>query len=192
MVKCPWAEVKAVTDEEWAYSHSLFLRKYGVFAMIMSGGTGKKNIHQIIEKLAVTVTEKLGLELVDVDYLPAGKRSRVVVFIDKPGGVFLEDCEAVNNILGKILDQADPIPSSYFLEVSSPGLERPLKKPADFQRFRGYYVKIRTKNKINERRNFLGVLKEFQEDTLVLETDDGAAFSIALSEINKANLWYKQ
>ncbi len=152
---------------------------------------GKKKIKKIIEELALMVTDKMGIELVGVDYKPAGKRSHVVVYIDKPGGVFLEDCEEVNKSLGEILDREDPIPSSYTLEVSSPGIERPLKKPDDFKRFQGNYVKIKTYNKIKERKNFTGILKEFREDLLLLETDEGERFNISLKEIAKANLWYK-
>ncbi len=158
---------------------------------LSNGNNGKKTVRQTVEELALMVTDKLGIELVGVDYLPAGKRSRVIVYIDKPGGVFLEDCEEVNKSLGAILDREDPIPFSYLLEVSSPGLERPLKKPEDFRRFMGNHVKIRTNNKINGRRNFSGILKEFEDDLLVLETDEGEKFSIALHKINKANLCYK-
>lgn len=152
----------------------------------------KKKITKTIEELALRITKSMGIELVGVDYFPAGNRSRVVVYIDKPGGVFLEDCEEVNKSLGEILDREDPIPSSYILEVSSPGVERPLKKPDDFRRFKGNYVKIKTHNKINERKNFAGMLKEFQENLLVIETDAGEHFTIPLHEIAKANLWYKQ
>jgi ribosome maturation factor RimP len=151
-----------------------------------------KKINKIIEELALTVTGNMGIELVGVDYFPAGKRSRVVVYIDKPGGVFIEDCEEVNKSLGKILDHEDPIPSSYILEVSSPGIERPLKKPDDFRRFKGNYIKVKTYNKINGRRNFTGFLKEFSVDSLCLETDEGEQFNISLHEIAKANLWFRQ
>jgi ribosome maturation factor RimP len=153
---------------------------------------GKKNITKKIEELALMVTDKIGIELVGVDYKSSGKRPHLVVYIDKPGGVFLEDCEEVNKSLGEILDREDPIPSSYILEVSSPGIERPLKKPDDFRMFQGNYVKIKTSHKIKERKTFAGILKEFQEDLLIIETDEGEQFNIPLEEITKANLWYKQ
>ena len=92
-----------------------------------NAGAGKERVHKVIEKLALTVTDGMGIELVGVDYMPAGKRSRVVVYIDKPGGVFIEDCEKVSRSLGEILDREDPIPSSYLFKVSWG--QRPLRKP---------------------------------------------------------------
>lgn len=151
----------------------------------------KKNITKLLEEMALKVTTGMGIELVDVEYFPAGNRSRVVVYIDKPGGVFIEDCEEVNKALGEILDREDPIPSSYLLEVSSPGVERPLKKPEDYKRFKGNYVKIKTFNKINDRKNFAGILKDFEKNLVVIEIDTGEHYTIPLQEIAKANLWYK-
>jgi ribosome maturation factor RimP len=154
-------------------------------------GNIRKKTVSIIENLACNVTKGLEIELVDVGYGFMGGQPHVTVYIDKPGGIFLEDCEKVSKSLGELLDLEDPIPSSYTLEVSSPGIERPLKKAADFRRFEGHDVKIKTYDKLDGRRNFKGVLKKFQEDFFILQTEEGEQIKINLKEVAKANLYYK-
>lgn len=151
----------------------------------------KKNIVKIVENLAQRVTDSLEIELVDVEQRFRGRRLHLTVYIDKPGGVFLEDCEKVSKSLGELLDREDPIPSSYTLEVSSPGVERPLKKAADFRRFKGHDVKIRTREKLDGRQNFKGVLIDFGEDLITIQTVEGEQIKVELKEVAKANLYYK-
>lgn len=153
--------------------------------------TGKGTI-SIIEKLAENVTEDLGLELVDVKFGSFGKQLHLTIFIDKPGGVSLDDCEKVSRALGVLLDGEDPIPHRYFLEVSSPGPERPLKKEADFRRFLEHDVQIRTVEKIDGRRNFKGVLKKFQDNFITIETGENEQIRIDYKEVAKANLYEKK
>lgn len=151
----------------------------------------KKNIVKIVENLARQVTNSLEIELVDVEQRFRGRRPHITVYIDKPGGVFLGDCEKVSKSLGEQLDLEDPFPYSYTLEVSSPGVERPLKKAADFHRFKGHDIKIRTHEKLDGRQNFKGLLVDFKEDLIVLQTADGEQIKIELKEVAKANLYYK-
>jgi ribosome maturation factor RimP len=154
-------------------------------------GRGKQGVEKTIEDLALRVLNDLDLELVGIEYKPYKGRVHLVVYIDKPGGVFLEDCEHVSKFLGELLDREDPIPYSYVLEVSSPGVERPLMKKTDFDRFKGNYVKIKTFLKINGQKNFVGELKGLQNDSMALQTDEGEMINISLKDISKANLFFK-
>ena len=103
----------------------------------------KKNIATEIEKLVLPITDANGLELVDVEYVKEGGEFFLRVYIDKEGGVSLNECELVTRALNPILDEKDPIKDNYYLEVSSPGLDRPLKKDKDFVRYQGRDVEIK-------------------------------------------------
>lgn len=127
------------------------------------------------------------IELVDVEYKKEGKRWFLRVFIDKPGGIQLSDCEQVSRFLDAELDSLNLITHHYILEVSSPGIERHLRKPEDFVRFRGSLIEVRTNDKIYERRNFRGKIIDFSEGRVILETEEGT-IDIPLNIINKANL----
>ena len=94
-------------------------------------------------------------------------------YIDKPGGITVDDCEVVNRELGDLLDRDDFIDDSYILEVSSPGLGRPLKKERDFIRSKGEEVEIRTYRMVDRQKEFRGVLKAWDKDTVTIETEDG-------------------
>jgi ribosome maturation factor RimP len=151
----------------------------------------EKQIVKIIEELAFPLVNRMGLELVGIEYKPVQGKPKLVVYIDKPGGVFLEDCERLSKSLGDLLDREDPIYSSYILEVSSPGIERPLKKKEDFSRFQENYVKIKTCSKIKDRKNFTGLLKGLEGEFVILQTDEGGKINIPFNDIVKANLLYK-
>jgi ribosome maturation factor RimP len=109
------------------------------------------------------------------------------VFIDKPGGIDLEDCQKVSGVLDKKLDEADPIAAAYSLEVSSPGLERPLKKAADYVRFAGRQVHIRTYSGIYGQKRFEGTLEGLENDNVLLKWE-GETIEIPLELVSKANL----
>jgi ribosome maturation factor RimP len=147
-------------------------------------------IKNIIEALALRVTQELGYEFVDLEYKVLKGQPHVILFLDKPGGILLEDCERVSKSLGELLDLKDPVPSSYILEVSSCGVERPLKKAEDFIRFQGRYIKLKTYQKINGRKNFLGVLSSFDGEEIILQTEEGEV-PITFKEIAKANLYFQ-
>ena len=140
-----------------------------------------------VVKLAEPIVAQWGLELVDIQYRKEGPHWYLRVFIDKEGGVGLEDCQRVSEGLGGILDKSDPIPHNYILEVSSPGLERPLKKKKDFIRFQGHEIKVRTYAPIDGRRNFRGQLQGVMDEFVVMEVDK-KSYSIPMEKIAKAQL----
>ncbi|AQS59341.1 ribosome maturation factor RimP [Desulforamulus ferrireducens] len=128
--------------------------------------------NNVVDKIAAAVKpiiEAEGLELVDVEYVKEGGNWYLRIFIDKLGGVDLDDCQAVSEKIDTLLDELDPIPQAYFLEVSSPGLERPLKKPADFERFKGHLVNITTYAPINGTKSFTGKLMDYTPEGIQLE-----------------------
>lgn len=147
----------------------------------------KKKILALIEP----VVEALLMELVDLDYRP-GSRGHLCLYIDKPGGATIGDCEQVSKAVSAILDAHDLIQHHYILEVSTPGVERPLKKPADFQRFTGEAAKIYTWNPLNGKKKFLGFLGGVSEDGKIRLQLDGDGFEeIPFTEIKKAHLWFR-
>jgi len=142
---------------------------------------------EISTRLAEEVGAQQGVEVVDVEYVKERGEYFLRVYIDKPGGVTLDDCEAFSVVLGERLDEVDPIPNSYSLEISSPGIERPLKKEADFERFAGRRVAVRTYAPLDGRKNWKGVLHGLSDGHVVLEVD-GQRVTIPLTSIAKAHL----
>ncbi|HXZ80856.1 MAG TPA: ribosome maturation factor RimP [Terriglobales bacterium] len=147
-----------------------------------------------IRAIAERVIASNGLELVELEFHGGGKGRMLRIFIDKPGGVTHQDCADVSREVGTILDVEDVIPGgSYTLEVSSPGLDRKLVKPADYERFKGSLVKLATNEPVDGSRNFVGRLVEFQDDRLTLEVkgkkkEPPARVTVELGNVAKANL----
>ncbi|MBW2102897.1 MAG: ribosome maturation factor RimP [Deltaproteobacteria bacterium] len=150
----------------------------------------QRRIAEQISSLADPVVDALGLELVDVEYLTQGGRWIVRVYVDREGGVTLDECAMLSRELGPLLDVKDVIPHEYVLEVSSPGLNRRLKKEKDFVWARGKKVKLRIRNPIDGRRNFTGMLTDVREGDLLLEVEGGTVV-IALREIERANVVFE-
>ncbi|MEW6172217.1 MAG: ribosome maturation factor RimP [Bacillota bacterium] len=148
-------------------------------------------IVEMVTEIAAPLVETLGLELVDVQFRKEGGRWFLRVFIDNPEGrVGLKDCETVSEPLGRLLDERNVIPQAYFLEVSTPGVERVLKKPADFQRFNGREALVVTAQPLQGRRKFTGSIVTAGEDTVQLMVD-GTIIEIPFAAISKANLVFK-
>lgn len=126
-------------------------------------------------------------ELVDLRYLQEGGRWVLRVYVDKHGGVTLDDCERYSEKVGALLDAMDAMEHSYTLEVSSPGVDRILKKQKDFSRFSGHRVKLRLKAPLEGRRRFHGVLRGVEDGRVVLESD-GQVFRLAPEAIEEARL----
>lgn len=141
-----------------------------------------------IEPLAARAAAAVGCELVLVELTGPGGRTVLRVTIDKEGGVGLMDCQQVSEQLSVILDLEDPIAGSYQLEVSSPGLDRPLIKPEDYQRFRGQRAWIRTYAPIDGRRQFRGRLEGLEGDQVRMSLADQGSVSIPLAQVAKARL----
>ena len=127
---------------------------------------------QQTEQLLLPIVEKHGFELVDVEYVKEGGTWYLRAYIDKPGGITVDDCEVVSRSFSDILDEKDYIEDTYIFEVSSPGLGRPLKKEKDFQRSIGEEVEIRTYRAIDRQKEFIGILVEYDKDTVTIEYED--------------------
>ncbi|HKS40738.1 MAG TPA: ribosome maturation factor RimP [Blastocatellia bacterium] len=147
----------------------------------------RDDIGKIIERVAA----REGLELVHWEMV--GPRNNFVlrIYIDKPGGVNHGDCETVSNQVGTLLDVEDLIANRYTLEVSSPGIERGLYKRADYERFAGNRVKIKTFAPIGGQRNFRGLLLGISDDTVSIDTDSAGRIEIPYEQIAKANIEYE-
>ena len=129
----------------------------------------------------------LGYELLGVEYHAAPQHSRVRVYIDSESGIGVEDCERVSYQVSGILDVEDPVAGAYDLEVSSPGLDRPLFEPNDFARYRGSRVKIRLNWPLDGRRNFRGILEGYRDGNIFINVD-GAEHALPFSRIGTARL----
>jgi ribosome maturation factor RimP len=141
-----------------------------------------------LTRLARSVVEPLGYELVGVEYFQRGKLGGVLrVYIDHADGITLDDCAAVSRQLSGVLDVEDPIKGHYDLEVSSPGLDRPLFGVEQYERFRGHRAKVRLAAKLEGRRNFAGVLAGVDQGALLLE-EDGETIVLPLEMIESARL----
>ena len=123
------------------------------------------------EELLAPIVDSKGFELVDVEYVKEGGTWYLRGYIDKPGGITVNDCEAVSREFSEKLDEKDFIDDSYIMEISSPGLDRPLKKEKDYQRSLGRLIEVRTYRPIDKRKEFRGVLKAYDEDTVTIEED---------------------
>lgn len=128
-----------------------------------------KKVTEVVSELAQPIIEQLGLELVDVEYVKEGKDWFLRVFIDSESGIDLEQCAAVSERLSDVLDEKDPIENLYFLDVSSPGAERPLKKEQDFIKAIGKQVFIKTYEPILDEKKFEGKLISYTSEEVQLE-----------------------
>ncbi|HJD29335.1 MAG TPA: ribosome maturation factor RimP [Candidatus Blautia avicola] len=132
----------------------------------------KKEIYeQKAEDLVMPIVEKYGFELVDVEYVKEGGNFYLRAYVDKPGGITVDDCETVSREFSDKLDEADFIDEAYIMEVSSPGLGRPLKKEKDFKRSMGEEVEIRTYRPINREKEFYGVLTAYDENSVTIDCE---------------------
>ena len=141
-----------------------------------------------IWSLIEPVVEGMGYEVVDIEFRPHPTDGLLRIFIDKPGGIQLEDCEEVSKQVSGVLDVEDPIPGQFNLEVSSPGLERPLRKQQDFIRFAGEKIKIKLSVPTLEgQRNFTGKLMGMQDEEVILQADNETHY-FPLDSIDKAHI----
>ena len=133
----------------------------------------KKEVYeQKTEEILLPIVEEYGFELVDVEYVKEGGTWYLRTYIDKEGGISIDDCEKVSRRLSDILDEKDYIDDTYIMEVSSPGLGRPLKKEKDFKRSLGKEVDIRTYRMIDKQKEFTGILKDYDKDTVTIELEN--------------------
>ena len=135
--------------------------------------TKREQYEQKTEEILLPIIEEQEFELVDVEYVKEGSTWYLRAYIDKPGGITIDDCETVSRRLSDILDEKDYIEDAYILEVSSPGLGRPLKKEKDYKRSLGEEVEIRTYRMIEKQKEFTGILKGYDEGTVTIEIENG-------------------
>ncbi len=149
-------------------------------------------IAEKITEIAERVGSREGIEIVEVQLLGGGNNRVLRIFIDKPEGVTHGDCETISLHVGTILDVEDVIPGGgYRLEVSSPGVERKLSKPADFERFSGKKAKIVLREPMNGSRRFEGILGGVKDGIIHLEVSPENSLSIPLEQVEKANLKFE-
>ena len=135
------------------------------------------------EELITPILDRMNFELVDVEYVKEGGTWYLRAYIDKEGGITVNDCEAVAREMNEILDREYFVEDSYVFEVSSPGLGRPLKKEKDYIRSMGREVEIRTYRAINREKEFYGILSAYDENTVTIKTEDGTEMTFEKSDI---------
>ena len=145
--------------------------------------TRREQYEQMTEKLIQPIISELGFELVDVEYVKEVGTWYLRAYIDKLGGITVDDCEAVSRKFSDILDEKDYIADAYIFEVSSPGLGRPLKKEKDFQRSLGAEVEIKTYRAMNKQKDFIGILKAYDDKTVTIAYENHTVQTFDKSEI---------
>ncbi len=150
-------------------------------------GMSRQQIEAVVREVAESIADTRQLELVDVEYVKEPSGYFLRVFIDKEGGVGLDDCQGMSERLSERLDEIDPIPGSYSLEVSSPGLDRPLKRRSDYERYVGELVHIKTYAPVDGRKNWQGKLLGHTSDHVELEVD-GNRVTLPFQSIARARL----
>ena len=143
-----------------------------------------QNLTPLFEPVVVS----MGYELVGVEFLGAGGYGTLRVYIDREQGVSLDDCAAISHQISGILDVEEPIKQAYDLEISSPGIDRPLFKLADFERFTGMTAKVKLALALEGRKNFKGRLQGVTDDGMVIIEVDGEKFQLPFADIARANL----
>jgi ribosome maturation factor RimP len=158
----------------------------------MATSTNREAITAQVAEIVDRVGRPQGIEAVEVELLGGGNSRVLRIYIDKPAGVTHADCEFISQHVGTILDVEDVIPGgAYTLEVSSPGVERKLTRPADFERFKGQKVKLALREPIDNQKRWEGTLADFGGGTITLEAAPGKSLQIALSNVVKANLKFE-
>lgn len=150
----------------------------------------KEEILERVRQLAAPLATREGMELVDVEIGGGGGRQILRVYLDKEGGVSLEDCSSLSRALSAALDVEDPLDGAYDLEVSSPGLDRSLRTPEHFEKFKGNKVRVKTFGPVPEcenRKTFVGILKGFSEGKVMVDVD-GKEFHVPHAQVSKAKI----
>jgi len=142
-----------------------------------------KSVVSTIESLIRPAVTGLGFELYDLVFVKEGSNWYLRVFIDKPGGVTIDDCEAASRAVENELDKKDPIEQSYILEVSSPGIDRPLKKDADYERYKDSVVDVKLYKPLGRRKEYTGRLEGLQDGSIVITDSSGNILRFPKSDV---------
>ncbi|HHZ17024.1 MAG TPA: ribosome maturation factor RimP [Clostridia bacterium] len=149
-------------------------------------------MQDFVYSLAEPIVTENGMELVDVKFTKEGGNWYLRIYIDKDEGVDLDDCQKISTLLSDLLDQEDPIEQAYFLEVSSPGLDRPLKREKDFRKYEGHLVNVKTYSLVEGRKKWQGRLGPYQQDVLVLNLDQDQQIQIPWETIAQVKLSWEE
>ena len=152
---------------------------------------GKNRVETITESLVTPIIEEEKFELVDIEYKKEGPNWYLRVYIDKPKGITLDDCQKVSEQLSNKLDKEDPIKENYFLEVSSPGLDRPLKKESDFIRFKGEMVEVKLYEALNGSKTIEGELVGLENNIIKVKVDNVGLVEIPKDKVALTKLTIK-
>lgn len=140
--------------------------------------------------IAEPIAEELGYEIIDIEYnRRKDADNELIIYIDKEGGVNIDDCERLSRALDEPLDESDPIPESYVLCVSSPGIDRPLKKEADYRRALGKSVEVKLYKKLNGVKDYVGILSDFDSEKIKLTVGEDASLDIDRKDIALIRLY---
>ncbi|MCT4606764.1 MAG: ribosome maturation factor RimP [Marinisporobacter sp.] len=148
----------------------------------------KKRVTEVVEELVLPFIQDTELELVDVEFVKEGQNWFLRVYIDKLDGVTLDDCQHVSEYISEKLDEVDPIEQNYYLEVSSPGLDRPLKKDKDFERYKGRGVEVHLYQSLNGKKRIEGELVGLENEFIVLKMDSDEELKIPREKVSKVKL----
>jgi ribosome maturation factor RimP len=148
----------------------------------------KENLRELVFNLAEPIIQKNGMELVDVEFVKEGANWYLRVYLDKDTGIELDDCEKISRIISELLDREDPIAQAYFLEVSSPGLDRPLKKEKDFHKHFGQKVVVNTYSSFDGKKQHQGKLGLYNQNNLKLTVENGREIEIPWNIISQVKL----
>lgn len=143
----------------------------------------KKDYESRTEEILMPIMEANSFELVDVEWVKEGANWYLRAYIDKEGGITIDDCETVSRALGDILDEQDFISENYILEVSSPGLDRPLKKNKDFERSIGKDVEIKLYRALNKQKEFTGILEGYDDESVTIRLEDETQMTFVRADI---------
>jgi len=149
-----------------------------------------ESVTERVTALVEPVIEEMGFELVDVEFLTDRGRRVLRIYVDTEGGITLDQCVDVSREVGTLIDLEDVVPEQYVLEVSSPGLDRPLKKEKDFLGAVGRKVKVKMKNPVENRRNFTGILKSFDNGFMTLQVDNQKV-NLPVKAVDRARIVYE-
>lgn len=152
----------------------------------------KENVPDLVYKLAEPLVAENGMELVEVEFVKEGANQYLRLFLDKEGGVNLDDCEKISKIISDFLDREDPIEQAYFLEVSSLGLDRPLKRAQDFQKYQGHQVIIKTYSPFEGKKELRGKLGLYDECNLNLFVENNREIAIPRKIISQVKLDWEE
>lgn len=151
----------------------------------------RKEIERITKKIAEPILESFNFEFVDIEYIKEGPHKYLRLYIDKPGGINIDDCQKASQQVSEKLDEIDPIEENFFLEVSSPGIDRPLKKKEDLDNAIGEEVEVNLYKALNGKKRIDGVLLEYNDEVFIIENEVKEKIEIERNIVSKVNLAVK-